>query len=101
MKVLPGSDIYPVLSTIPEPDPTNPTNNVALWAQTAVHDSLPVLEEVVSLLEAEEQARFTKEFNARRTRLGAPKPEKLKKEINLEICDGSKVGRTQIHIACG
>jgi superkiller protein 3 len=91
MQVLPGSEFYPVLSSLPEPDSTNPTSTSTFWIQSAVHESLPVLEEVVSLLETEEQARFTKDFNARRTRLGGPKPAELKKELDKEICDNSKV----------
>ncbi|RXW12392.1 hypothetical protein EST38_g13464 [Candolleomyces aberdarensis] len=91
MEVLPGSEYYPLLSSLPEPDSTNPTSTSTFWLQSAIHDSLPVLEEVVSLLETEEQARFTKDFNARRTRLGGPKPAELKKELDREICDNSKL----------
>ncbi|KAF6760007.1 superkiller protein 3 SKI3 [Ephemerocybe angulata] len=91
MEVLPGSDYYTVLSSLPEPDPTNPSATTISWMQSAIHDSLPILEEVVSLLESEEQAKFTKEFNARRTRLGAPNPNAIRKDLDREICGDSKL----------
>lgn len=43
------------------------------------------------MIEAEEQARFTKEFSARRTRLGAPKPTIIRRELDREICGSSVV----------
>jgi superkiller protein 3 len=89
--VLPGSPYYPLLSTLPEPDATNPTATTTFWIQTAIHDSFPILEEVVSIVEAEEQARFAKEFSARRTRLGAPKPTIIRRELDREICGSSMV----------
>lgn len=91
MDVLPGSSYYPLLSSLPEAESTNPTATTTFWMQNAVHDSYPILEEEVSIVEAEEQARFTKEFNARRTRLGAPKPAVIKQELDREICNNSQV----------
>lgn len=91
MDVLPGSPYYALLCSLPEPDSTNPTATTTFWMQCAIHDSYPILEEVVSIVEGEEQARFTKEFNTRRTRLGAPKPDIIRKELDREICNNSQV----------
>jgi superkiller protein 3 len=88
---LPGSTFYSVLSTLPEPDWTNPTLSSTFQAQSRVHNSLPTLEEIIAILEADEVARFTREFNARRTRLGAPKPDQIRRDLDREICEASKV----------
>ncbi|KAG2113725.1 superkiller protein 3 [Suillus discolor] len=88
---LPDSSLYPVLSTLPPPDATNPTSTSIFPTQSAIHNSLAVYEELVSLTEREEEMFFKSEFDKRRTRLGAPKPEQLKKDIGIEIWHSSKL----------
>lgn len=44
----------------------------------------------MSLTEQDEEAFMKTEFNRRRTRLGAPPQDQLKKEIGLEIWKTSK-----------
>lgn len=88
---LPDSPFYPVLSTLPYPDPTNPTATTTFAAQTAVHNTLPVLEEIVALVEKEEEDTFQREFDKRRTRLNAAGPEQLKKDIGREMWGTSRL----------
>lgn len=83
--------MYPVLSTLPLPDPTNPTGSTTYEAQDAIHNGFRVLEEVVSLSEKLEEDTFRRELERRRTRLGAPSLDILKKEIFLEIFEKSQV----------
>ncbi|KAG1896020.1 superkiller protein 3 [Suillus fuscotomentosus] len=88
---LPESSLYPVLSTLPPPNATNPTSTSIFPTQSAIHNSLAVYEELVSLTEREEEMFIKSEFDKRRTRLGAPKPEQLKKDIGIEIWHSSKL----------
>ncbi|KAG2046495.1 protein prenylyltransferase [Suillus hirtellus] len=96
---LPESSLYPVLSTLPPPDATNPTSTSISPTQSAIHNSLAVYEELVSLTEREEEMFIKSEFDKRRTRLGAPKPEQLKKDIGIEIWHSSKVKQPCEHSA--
>ena len=89
--LLPGSPFYPVLSTLPPPDPTNPTGTTTFLAQSAIHNSLPILEEIVGIVERNEQSAFEKEVQKRRTRLGAAGPEQIKRDVGREIWGASKV----------
>jgi hypothetical protein len=89
--VLPRSPIYSVLSSLPPPDATNPTSTITFAAQSAIHDSLPILEEIVTLLETHEEETLKKEIEKRRTRLGAAGPEQLRKEIGIDIWSTSQV----------
>lgn len=88
---LPESPVYALLFTLPKPDPTSPTSTSTFEAQTAIHNGLPVLKEIVQLTEKTEAGRFNKEFASRRTRLGAPPPDVLQKDIQREISRDSKV----------
>lgn len=89
---LPESAVYPLLSTLPAPDPTNPAGTTTYASQDAIHNGFRVLEEVVSLTEALEDDTFKREVDKRRMRLGAPSPEQLRKEVFLEISEKSQVG---------
>ncbi|KAG1844187.1 hypothetical protein DFJ58DRAFT_731304 [Suillus subalutaceus] len=51
---------------------------------------LTVYEELISLTEREEEMFIKSEFDKRRTRLGGPKPEQLKKDIGIEVWHSSK-----------
>jgi superkiller protein 3 len=59
--------------------------------QEAVHNSLPILEEIIALTEQDEDETVKKEISKRRTRMNAPGLEELKKEVGREIWGASKV----------
>ncbi|KAJ8488191.1 hypothetical protein ONZ45_g14045 [Pleurotus djamor] len=81
--LLHGSVVFDALLNLPPPDPTNPTSNTPV--QEAVHNTLPTLEEIVSIIEAEESSFIEKEIAKRRTRLGAPSLDVLTKEVKTEV----------------
>ena len=56
---------------LPPPDPTSPTFTTILAIQIAAHNTLPILEEIVTITEKEEERTFNREFEKRRTRLDA------------------------------
>ncbi|KAH0589327.1 hypothetical protein H2248_005088 [Termitomyces sp. 'cryptogamus'] len=89
--LLPQSPVYVALSGLPPPDLTNPTLTTTLVAQTAIHHSLPHIEELVRLVETEEENTINKEIEKRRTRLGAPSLEILKNEVVRELWDRSRL----------
>lgn len=89
--LLPDSPLYPVLSTLPPPDPTAPTATSTFPTQSAIHNSLPVIEEITALTEKEESEVLEKEVNKRRQRLGSAGPEELRKQVGLEIWGSSEV----------
>ncbi|KAH7888376.1 superkiller protein 3 [Phlebopus sp. FC_14] len=89
--LLPDSPFYPTLSSLPPPDATNPTSTTTFATQTAIHNLLPVIEEIISLTEREEALFLQSEFDKRRTRLGGPSPEQLKKDIGVEVWSVSKL----------
>ncbi|PCH43840.1 hypothetical protein WOLCODRAFT_138620 [Wolfiporia cocos MD-104 SS10] len=89
--MLPSSPLYSVLSTLPPLDPTNPTSTTTHPTQMAIFSSLPILEELVSLYELEEDETAKREIEKRRTRLTAGKPEQIRMEVNREILSSSKL----------
>lgn len=90
--LLPESPLYPVLSTLPEPQPTAPSISASYFiVQTAVYNSLPILEEIVKLTEKNEEETIKREIDKRRMRLGAGRPEQIKNEVNCEVRVRSKV----------
>lgn len=89
--ILPQSSFYTVFATLPPPDPTIPTSTTTYAAQTAVHNSLPILEQLISILEKQEDQHLRKEVEKRRTRLGSSGLEALKKEVGMEIWGTSRV----------
>ncbi|KAJ3501664.1 hypothetical protein NLJ89_g9238 [Agrocybe chaxingu] len=88
---LPESKLYPLLSTLPLPDPTNPTGTTTFDAQDSIHNGFRVLEEIVSLTERLEEDTFKREVERRRTRLGASSPEQIRKEVFREISGKSQL----------
>jgi superkiller protein 3 len=80
-----------VLSSLPPPDPTNPTSSTTYEAQTAIHNSLPILEQLITLLEAHEDQYLKKEVEKRRTRLTSSPQDQLKNEVGMEIWGTSRV----------
>lgn len=89
--LLPDSSLSATLSNLPPPDPTNPTASPIFDMQVAVHNSLPVIEEIVSIIERDEEVLIKNEFDKRRTRLGGPSPDQLKKDIGVEVWGTSRV----------
>ncbi|KIK27908.1 hypothetical protein PISMIDRAFT_27774 [Pisolithus microcarpus 441] len=89
--LLPDSPFYDTLSTLPPPDHTNTNSTTTFVTQEAIHDSLPVIEEIMALTEQEEETSMKVEFDKRRTRLGAPPPDILRNEIGLEVWRTSKL----------
>ncbi|KAF7315319.1 Antiviral protein [Mycena indigotica] len=87
--LLPDSPAYGVLSNLPIPDHTNPEATPSYTTQAAVHNSLPVVEEIITILEREESSTYAKEVAKRRTRLGAASPEVLRKEVGVEVWSDS------------
>lgn len=88
---LPDSTIYPTLSTLPAPDLTSPTSTTIAPSQAAVFNSLPVLEEIVSLNELDEMETLEKEVDNRRKRLNAGSPQVVRNEVIREVYGRSKV----------
>jgi superkiller protein 3 len=91
---LPTSPFYSTLSTLAPPDPTQPNNTTTYAAQCAIHNSLPVIEEIVALMEKEEGDRIKRDVDSRRKRLNAAGPEEVKREVGREVYSISKVRRT-------
>ena len=89
--LLPGSDYYSLLAPLPPPDATNPEATTIFTVQSAIHNSLPILEEITELVEKYEEEVFTKEVVKRRTRLGAAGPEAVKREVGKEVWGSSRV----------
>jgi superkiller protein 3 len=89
--LLPQSDLYPALSGLPLPDPTNPTSSSTFFTQSAIHNSLPILEEIVSLLEKEEEEAFSQGVEKQRTRLNAPPLDIIKQDVGCGIWTKSRV----------
>ena len=90
-KILPDSPYYSVLSELPPPDPTSPTSTTTFEAQSAIHNSLNVINEIVALIEKDEHEAITKEVERRRMRLNSSGVEQLTKEVGLEIWASSNV----------
>ncbi|KAG1742187.1 superkiller protein 3 [Suillus lakei] len=88
---LPDFYLYQVLSSLPPPDATNPTSTSIFPTQSAIHNPLAVYEELILLTEREEEMFIKFEFDKRRTRLGGPKPEQLRKDIGIEVWHSSKL----------
>jgi superkiller protein 3 len=99
--LLPDSPLYLVLSGLPPPDSTKPMATTVLYIQSSVHNELPVLEEIVGLVEAQETAFMEKEVERRRTRLKAGSLKEVRNEIGREIWAESRVSYTICHLVQG
>ncbi|KAG9316442.1 superkiller protein 3 [Chiua virens] len=89
--LLPDSPLSATFSSLPQPDPTNPTASSTYDTQVAVHNSLPIIEEIISMIEQDENVFIKNEFDKRRTRLGGPSPDQLKKDIGVEVWGSSRL----------
>lgn len=88
---LPTSDLYPVLSSLPPLDATNPDATTTFTAQSAIQNSLSVIQEIVQILEKHEDTAFNQEVDKRRKRLGAPPPDVIRQEVGYELWSESRV----------
>ena len=93
--LLPESQYYSTLALLPAPEPTAPNSTTTFLTQTAIYDSLPIIQEILSIREKSEQETIKKEVENRRTRLGAPPLRLLQQEVELEFLRLSQV-RIQI-----
>ncbi|KAG6908388.1 hypothetical protein DXG01_004817 [Tephrocybe rancida] len=89
--LLPHSPMCAALSSLPPPDLTNPSSTTTLVAQTAIHQSLPHIEEIVRLVELHDEETLKKEVEKRRMRLGAPSLEVIKNAVGREIWGPSQL----------
>ncbi|CAE6416415.1 unnamed protein product [Rhizoctonia solani] len=89
--LLPESRLYDVLSTIPPLEPTAPTKTTIYETQEAMANSLPLIEEIVSLVERSEEEAYTKEVERRRTRLNAGTQQEVQNEVGRDIWGASKL----------
>ena len=94
---LPTSDLYPVLSSLLPPDATNTDATTTFAAQSAIQDSLPIIQEIVQILEEYEDTTFAQEVDKRRKRLGAPSPDVIRREVGYEVLSASRV---QVSLVC-
>jgi superkiller protein 3 len=62
-----------------------------------LHNSLPILLEIMALVEKDEDETFKRELDKRRLRLNALGPEELKKEVEREVWGTSKVSIFRIN----
>ena len=88
--LLPNSPFYAVLSMLPPPDDSATTTS---YIQRAIYQSLPFFQEITSLIEKYEEDLFHKEVEKRRTRLGAPNLELLRKMVGQDVWGSSRVRR--------
>ena len=95
---LPTSDLYPVLSSLPPPDATNPDATTTFAAQSAIQNSLPIIQEIVQILEKYEDTTFTQEVDKRRKRLGAPSPDVIRQEVGYELWSASRVRLSLVYL---
>lgn len=95
---LPTSDLYPVLSSLPPPDATNPEATIAFAAQSAIQNSLPIIQEIVQILEKYEETTFAQEVDKRRKRLGAPSPDVIRQEVGYELWSASRVRLSLVYL---
>ena len=95
---LPASDLYSVLSSLPPPDATNPDATTTFEAQSAIQDSLPIIQEIVRILEKYEVATFGQEVDKRRKRLGAPSPDVIRQEVGYELWSASRVRLSLVYL---
>ncbi|WAR61977.1 hypothetical protein PtB15_14B70 [Puccinia triticina] len=67
--VLGDSPFHSLLSTLPEPDHTNPEASPLLKLQLMLANTLPTLHEIIELVQTEQDETISREISKRRTRL--------------------------------
>lgn len=81
--LLSTSPYHSTLSLLPSPTPSEPNSSTTQYVQTILQDELPVLEEIVELIEKEDEAARSKEVEKRRTRLGGKPQTKAQLEESI------------------
>ncbi|KAK2467787.1 hypothetical protein APHAL10511_000082 [Amanita phalloides] len=89
--LLPNSRFYMLLSTLPEPDNSSPLDTTTMSVQRSIYTSLPLFEEIASLIESYEEDMMSKEIQKRRTRLNAPDLKQLQKLVGQEVWSSSRL----------
>ncbi|KAG8795273.1 Superkiller protein 3, partial [Serendipita sp. 399] len=89
--LLDGSPYHATLFNLPEPDPSSPTASTVLDIQSAIYNSLPIVQEIIQLTEQFEQNLITQQIQTRKTRIDAPPLEQLKEIVKREVRSASKL----------
>ncbi|KAG8795245.1 Superkiller protein 3, partial [Serendipita sp. 399] len=89
--LLDGSPYHATLSNLPEPDPSSPTATTVLDIQSAIYNSLSIVQEIIQLTEQFEQNLITQQIQTRKTRIDAPPLEQLKEIVKREVWSASKL----------
>lgn len=99
---LPESQYYHILNQLPPPDQTNPTGSSTFEAESLIHNSLPILEELLREKEQEEQTAIQREVERRRQRLSTTtSAEETRKAVMQEVMSKSELpGRLLLFVAC-
>ena len=90
---LPSSQFYSTLVLLPPPDPTAPTSTTTQYAQTVAHNTLPVLLEIVDIVEKDERETVETEVRKARTRLdtASMSSEAVRRSVGVRVWSTSKV----------
>jgi superkiller protein 3 len=89
---LPESPYYALLSDLNPPDMTSPTSTTTFEAESLVHNSLPILQEIVEYEEAAERQAIQKEVEKRRQRLTTTtSAEETRKMVMREVMSKSRL----------
>lgn len=84
--LLPSSTYFPLLSTIPPPNPSEPLASGIHQIQLSVHSNMSILEELVGIDEAEEASAIARETDKRRLRLGTGlSAEQTHRQVQSEV----------------
>lgn len=89
--LLPSSRYYDLLSTLPEPQPTQPEGSSIYEIQQMTHNSMPILLEIVASTETEEAKQIKSEIDRRRMRLTSGSAEETKQAVQREVMGKSKL----------
>lgn len=89
---LPNSPYYHLLNQLPPPDSTNPTASSTFEAESLIHNSLPILEELLREKEHEEETVIQREVERRRQRLSTTtSAEDTRKAVMQEVMSKSEL----------
>lgn len=91
--LLPSSPFFGLLSTLPPPDPTNPTASPIHELLVSLQNTLPIIYEILGLALADESGYISKEVATRRTRLSSARltPAEQKAEVIREVYPRSRL----------
>jgi superkiller protein 3 len=89
--VLPKSPYYDLLATLPEPQPTQPTGSSVYEIQQMIHDSLPVITEILASTETDEAKAIKSEIDRRRMRLTSGSAAETRQAVQREVMGKSRL----------